>query len=203
MKLGVLFSGGKDSSYAMFKASKENEIACLISIFSENEDSYMFHTKNIENVKIQSKKLKIPLLIKKTKGIKEEELIDLKEAVKEAKEKYNIEGIVTGAIASNYQASRVKKICEDLELKSINPLWGYNQLKLLKELVENKFKVKIVKVAADGLEEEKWIGRIIDNKAIEELDRLSKKYGFNIAFEGGEAETIVIGSPMFKTFIKE
>jgi diphthine-ammonia ligase len=101
MRLGVLFSGGKDSNYAMYKASKKNEIKVLISIFSENEDSYMFHTPEIENVKVQSKKLGIPLIIKKTKGVKEEELKDLDKAIMQAIKEYKIEGIVTGAIASN------------------------------------------------------------------------------------------------------
>ena len=197
MNLGVLFSGGKDSNYAMYKASKGNEIKVLLSVFSENKDSYMFHTPEIENVKVQSEKLKIPLLIKKTKGVKEEELEDLKEIIKEAKEKYEIEGVVTGAIASNYQASRIQKICDELNLECINPLWGYDQLTLLKELVENKFKIKIVKVAADGLDDS-WIGRVIDEEVIEELIELNKKNKLNVAGEGGEYESIVVDSPMFE-----
>jgi diphthine-ammonia ligase len=74
MKLGVLFSGGKDSCYALFKAGKEHEIVCLITMASDNPDSYMFHTPNIEMTKLQSEALDIPLISGRTKGEKEEEL---------------------------------------------------------------------------------------------------------------------------------
>ena len=89
MKLGVLFSGGKDSTYAAYLAKQQgNEIACLITIYSENQDSYMFHTPSIEKTKNQAEVMEIPLLIGKTKGIKEEELVDLENVILEAKEKY-------------------------------------------------------------------------------------------------------------------
>lgn len=197
MRLGILYTGGKDSSYAMFKASKENEIKVLISVISENEDSYMFHTPKMELINKQSEALGIPLIKIKSKGVKEKELEDLKKIIKEAVEKYRINGVVTGAIASNYQASRIQKICDELKIKCINPLWGMDQEKLLREIVKEGFKFKIVKVAADGLDE-KWINRVIDEKAIDELIKLKEKYGINICGEGGEIETLVIDSPMHK-----
>jgi len=196
MKLGVLFSGGKDSNYALFEANKTDEVKVLISLDSKNKDSYMFHTP-IEDVDKQAKKLKIPLIKFKTKGEKEEELKDLKKAIEKAKKEFKIEGVVTGAVASTYQASRIQKICDELDLWCFNPLWQMNQEKLLRDLIKDGFKFKIVKVAADGLDDS-WINRIIDKKAIDELVKLRKKYRFNVAFEGGEAETEVIESPLFR-----
>ena len=115
MKCGVLFSGGKDSTYAAYLAKKHgNELSCLISIVSENPESYMFHTPSILKVKKQAEVMNIPLLIQKTKGQKEEELKDLEKAIKLAKAKYEIEAIVTGAVESVYQASRIQKICDGL-----------------------------------------------------------------------------------------
>ena len=109
MKCGVLFSGGKDSAYAAFLAIKDGyEVSCLISIFSENPESYMFHTPSITKVKKQAEVMKIPLIVQRTKGEKENELVDLENAIKKAIEKYGIEIIVTGAIASVYQTSRVQ-----------------------------------------------------------------------------------------------
>ena len=76
-KLGILFSGGKDSMYAAWLAKKEGyEISCLISIVSENEESYMFHTPSIRRVEEQAKSMGIPLIVIKTKGKKEKELIE-------------------------------------------------------------------------------------------------------------------------------
>src|SRR3989338_796458 len=104
MKLGVLFSGGKDSCLAMQKAMQQHEIACLINVISQNEASYMFHVPNIHIAKMQASAIGLPLVQKTTKGIKEKELDDLKDALIEAKAKFQIEGIVTGAIKSVYQA---------------------------------------------------------------------------------------------------
>ena len=93
MKAGILFSGGKDSTYAAYLAKREGyEIACLISIFSKNKESYMFHTPSISEVKKQVKVMIIPLLTDKTKGEKELELKDLERAVSKAKKKYKIHG---------------------------------------------------------------------------------------------------------------
>ncbi len=201
MKLGVLFSGGKDSTYAAYLASKSNELSCLITIHSKNLYSYMFHTPSISKVKIQAETMNLPLIEVNTKGEKEEELNDLKKAIIEAKKKYKIEGIVTGAVASTYQASRIQKICNELKLKVINPLWQKDQIKLLNELIENNFEVIIVGVAAEGLDES-WLGRKLDKKMINELILLNKKNGLNPAFEGGEAESFVLDCPLFKRKLK-
>lgn len=198
MKLGVLFSGGKDSCYSAYlEKQKGNELTCLISVFSENEESYMFHTPNIKLVEQQAKVMNIPILIEKTKGQKEVELEDLEKAIKKAKEKYKIKGIVTGALHSVYQASRIQKICDKLNLKCINPLWHKDEIKYLNELIENKFKIMIVGIAADGFNES-WLSRIIDKRVISELKELNKKYKIHMAFEGGEAETFVLFCPLFK-----
>ena len=149
MKLGILFSGGKDSVYSAYLAKKTgNKISCLISIFSENPESYMFHTPLIKKTKIQAQVMSIPLIIQKTKGEKEIELQDLEKAIKKAKDKYKIQGIVTGAIHSIYQSSRIQKICNKLNLECFNPLWQKSEIEYLTELIKNKFKVIIVGVFA-------------------------------------------------------
>ena len=201
MKLGVLFSGGKDSSYAAYLASQNNELVCLITIHSKNLYSYMFHTPSISKTKLQAEVMNLPLIEVNTKGEKEIELNDLKDAIIDAKKKYKIEGIVTGAVESVYQASRIQKICDDLGLEVFNPLWQKNQIELLNDLIKNKFEVIIVAVAAEGFDTS-WLGRKIDVNMIEELVKLNKKYGINPAFEGGEAESFVLDCPLFKKKLK-
>lgn len=197
MRLGVLFSGGKDSTYALYKAMAKDEVACLISILSKNPDSYMFHTPNIELVELQAKALELPLIRQVTPGEKEKELKDLKEAIKKAKAKYGIEGIVTGAFASAYQKDRIQKICDELNLKCINPLWGKEPETLLREMLKDGFKFILSSIAAFGLDEG-WLGRVITEKDIDKLVELNKKVGIHIAFEGGEAESLMIDGPIFK-----
>jgi len=110
MKIAALISGGKDSIYAAYKASKEHEIVCLISFKSKKADSYMFHIPNIDLVKQQAKVMELPLIFMESSGIKEKELNDIKKALKIAIKKYKIEGVVSGALASNYQKERIDKI---------------------------------------------------------------------------------------------
>jgi len=197
MKCGILFSGGKDSTYAVYLAKKYgNEIPCLISIISENPESYMFHTPSISKVKKQAEIMNIPLITQKTKGQKEEELKDLEKVIQKAKKEYKIEGIVTGSVESAYQASRVQKICDNLELECFNPLWQKDQFELLHDLIEKKFKIIITGVFAYPLDKT-WLGREIDEVFIKEVTTLYKKYKINPAGEGGEFETFVLGCPLF------
>ena len=196
MKYAILLSGGKDSLYSAYLASKNNELVCAITIFSQNKNSYMFHTPNIDKVSLQCESMKIPLMITKTKGEKEKELIDLKKGIADAMEKFGIECVVTGAIGSVYQAERIQKICDELGLICLNPLWQKNQIKLLHELLENKFRVIVGAIAADGLDKT-WIGKELDQKMISKLTELQKKIGLNPAFEGGEVESFVIDCPLF------
>jgi diphthine-ammonia ligase len=198
MRLAVLFSGGKDSTHAAWLAKEfGHNISCLISIWSENKDSFMFHTPSIEFTKKQSELMDIPLIVQVTKGKKEVELVDLEKAIRLAKEDFGVEGIVTGAVESVYQATRVQEICNDLGLEVFNPLWQKDQIELLYELVEKKFEVVLTGVAAYPLDKD-WIGKKIDKKFILEVKKLQKEFGFNPAGEGGEFETLVVNCPMYK-----
>ena len=220
MKLGILFSGGKDSTYSAWLAKEFGyELTCLISIFSKNPESYMFHTPSIKQVKKQAQIMEIPLIIQKTKGEKEEELKDLEKAIQKAIKKYKIQGIVTGAIQSIYQSSRIQKICDKLNLECFNPLWQKNEEEYLAELIQNKFKAIIVGVFAYPLNES-WLGKEINQEFIKEMKELNKsprdhpskddpavppegrKYKINPAGEGGEFETFVLNCPLFKKELK-
>ena len=197
MKLGVLFSGGKDSCYAMELASEEHEISCLLTINSENKDSYMFHTPAIEWTKIQAESIGIPHLFGRTLGVEENELEDLEILIKKAVSDYGIEGIVTGAIASVYQSTRIQKICAELNLWCFNPLWQISQTEFLLNLISGGYEICITAVAADYLDES-WLGKQITVETISELLVLANKHKINPAGEGGEFETFVLNSPLFK-----
>jgi len=197
MKLAVLFSGGKDSTFATYLAREHgHEISCLIAIFSENPESYMFHTPSISKVKKQAESANIPLIIQKTKGEKEVELKDLAAAIQKAKVKYGINGVATGAVESAYQASRIQKICNDLDLDCFNPLWQKDQFELLKDLIENNFEIIITGVYAYPLDET-WLGRTIDKTFLNDTITLHDTYKINPAGEGGEFETFVLNCPLF------
>jgi len=197
MKLGVLYSGGKDSTLALIKAQQYHEIACLVTVVSLNKESYMFHTPNIDMTLLQSQAMGIPLVRAVTKGEKEIELEDLKKAIAEAVKKYNIEGIVTGAVRSTYQASRVQRICYELGLWCFNPLWLKNQVELLHEVLQQGIKAIISGVFAEPLDKS-YLGAAIDTPMIEKLAKISSTHHINPAGEGGEIETTVLDAPTFK-----
>ena len=201
MKIGALFTGGKDSTYSAFLASKENQLVCLMNMYSENKDSYMFHTVGDKLLEMQADSISVPLERHKTKGIKEEELSDLRDFISDIKERYGIEGIVSGALASEYQYNRINAILKDLKLASITPLWHVNVEEYLKDLINNGFHAMIVSVSAEGLDES-WLGKEINSENLARLVELSRKYRFNLGFEGGEAETAVLDGPNFKYRIK-
>lgn len=198
MKIGVLFSGGKDSTYAAWLAKKQgHEISCLITLVSKNPESFMFHTPSITQTKKQASMMNIPLIFKETKGIREDELKDLESAIKEAIKKYKIQGIVTGAVESVYQASRIQIICDKLKIECFNPLWQKNQIELLQDLLRERFRVVVTGVFAYPLNGS-WLGREINQEFIRDVKKLNMDYEINPSGEGGEFETFVIECPLFK-----
>lgn len=201
MKLASLVSGGKDSIFAAYLASNEHEIKCLINIRPKRNDSWMFHIPNLHMVPLQAEAMELPLLTFDSSGEKEKELEDIRIALKKAIADYGIEGITTGALYSQYQKSRIDKICEELGLKSLAPLWNIDLEKYLGQLLENKFEVMIVGIAAQGFNEG-MLGKTIDKAFIEELKKLHKKYQINIGGEGGEYESLVVNCPMFRKRLK-
>ncbi len=192
----MLFSGGKDSTYAAWLASKRDELACLVTLFPRSEMSYMFHYPNLRWTALQAEAMGVPQVTARTEGVKEEELADLKRAIMEAKARFSLEGVYTGALASVYQKTRVEKICEAMDLKCLSPLWGVDPEAHLRKLVGDGFSVIVVSVSALGLDQS-WLGRELDEDAIRELIGLGKKYRFHVGLEGGEGETFVLDGPPF------
>ncbi len=201
MDVAILFSGGKDSTMALFNALEAGEnVRYLLSMKSRNDESYMFHVPNIHITDLLSQALDIPIISAETDGIKEEELKDLKREFENLKN-LGVEAIYTGALFSVYQKSRIEKLCAEVGLKAVSPYWHVDELEYMRKIVALGFKVIICGVAAWGLDES-WLGRVIDDEAIDELVEINKKYQVNIAFEGGEAETLAIDGPIFKKRIK-
>lgn len=198
LRLGVLFSSGKDSTYAAYIMQRQNyQLSCLITLRSKNKDSYMFQTAGIEVVDLQAQAMNLPLITQTTPGEKEKELQDLKRALQTAQEEYHIDGIITGALASTYQRERIENICEELGLKTFSPLWHKLQEQEMSELLGQGFKFILTAIAADGLDKS-WLNRIMTKEDVEKLKAMNQKNGLNVAGEGGEFESLVLDCPLFK-----
>lgn len=157
----------------------------------------MFHTPNVDCVELQAQAAGIPLVLQETSGEKENELKDLEEAMRLAKETYHIEGIVSGALYSQYQRERIEKIADKVGLKIFAPLWHIDQEWEMRELVRQNFVFVLSSIAADGFDAS-WLGKVLTEKDVDKLVALHKKYKINIAFEGGEAESLVLDCPLFR-----
>jgi diphthine-ammonia ligase len=201
MRLGVLFSGGKDSVYACWKAIQKDEVVCLITIRSVNPESYMFHTPNISLTSMQAEAAGIPLIEEESHGKKEEELSDLKRAIERAVQDYSIEGIVTGAVMSVYQAERVQRICNELGLWCFNPIWYTNQDQYMNNLIEEGFEVIVSGIFSEPFDE-KWLGRSLSPETLEELKKIRRRYRISLTGEGGEYESSVLDAPFFRKKIR-
>ena len=196
MKVAALFSGGKDSCLAVQRTLERGWVVTrLVSIISRNPESYMFHYPNIQLTEMQARAAGIKLVKRASEGVEEEELRDLEEVLGTLTRE--ISGVVVGALASRYQRDRVAAVCRRLGLSMEAPLWGEDPGKLWREALEKGFRIMIVGVACEGLGRE-WLGRVIDSKALGELERLSRKHKFHLAGEGGEFESLVLDAPFFR-----
>jgi diphthine-ammonia ligase len=193
MRIAALFSGGKDSVFALYIAQQYGwEVTHLVTLLPDKSDSWMFHSINIHQTDQLAQALDIPLVKRRTDAEKETELLDLQKLLQDL----DIDGVISGAIASEYQRTRIEKICYELGIKSFTPLWHKNQTLLLQDQVNAGFHIIIVGVFAQGFTES-WLGQTIDKATIEKLEQLNQKHGINIAGEGGEYETLVLSGPLF------
>ncbi len=203
MKLASLFSGGKDSIYAIHVAKKQgHEVKCLLSIFPKSDESHLLHHPNMKWTKLQSQSMNIPqLTITSNSNETDDELSLIENLLQDAKDQFQIEGLVHGGIKSKFQKEKFENVCSKLHLAVIAPLWDTDPEHYMNELIDSKFNFIMTTVSSDGLDDS-WLGKTISKSDILSLKHLSEKFGFNLNFEGGEAETFVINCPLFTNSIK-
>ena len=203
MRLACLFSGGKDSTYAIHLAKKQgHDVVCLLSIFPKSEESHLLHHPNLKWTRLQSESMKIPqLTIYSNSDETVDELIVMEKLLQNAKDEFKIEGLVHGGIKSKFQKEKFESLCVKLNLISLAPLWNTEPKTYMNDLLDSNFHFLMITVSSDGLDEE-WLGKLILKSDIEILNNLSEKFGFNLNFEGGESETFVINCPLFSNPIQ-
>ncbi len=194
MRVACLFSGGKDSAFAAFCCMFQAWDTTLLTMRS-GSDSFMFHHPNTKWCGAQARAMGLPIRFVETKN--ERELGDLKAALARMKKQGKIDAVVSGALASEYQKQRIDQIANELEIRSLSPLWHVRG-QLMREVLEN-FETYVVAVAAEGLDES-YLGARFDKKMAEKISRL--KIPVHPMFEGGEAETFVADAPFFSTKLR-
>lgn len=192
MSWAALTSGGKDSVLACQKAiDSGKDVRFLVTVRPENTESYMFHSANLDAVPVIAKVAGMEYVGIPTRGKKEEELRDLEKGLADL----DIKGVVAGAVASEYQADRIRSITDRLDLSLYTPLWHMNTLDLVRE-VADRMDARIVVTAADGLDES-FLGARFDDILIQRLIAVARTRQINIAGEGGEYESLALNAPFY------
>ncbi|MFA6951925.1 MAG: diphthine--ammonia ligase [Candidatus Methanomethylophilaceae archaeon] len=192
MRLAALYSGGKDSTFAMYLARQMgHEVPMIVNIIPEDSGSWIFHTPNLNVVPLMAESMGVDLVTATSTGTEEGDM----EGLRNALESLDVEGVVTGAVWSDYQWDRMNLVCGDLGLKVITPLWRKDQDMVMREFIDSGIKAIIVGCYAEGLDES-WLGRPLDGKALEDLEKLRERYGISVMGEGGEYESMTLDSPM-------
>ena len=198
MRLAALFSGGKDSIYSIYLAKNQgHDIKSLVSVLPKSDQSHLLHHPSLKWTSLQSESMKIPqLVIDSRSDDTTEEIEAMIKILQQVKRDHEIEGIVHGGIKSKFQKDKFQYICNNLDLKLISPLWNLNPINYMNDLISAHFRFVIISVSSDGLDNS-WLGKTIGLSDIILLQSLSEKFGFNLDFEGGEAETFVTNCPLF------
>ena len=189
--------------YAIHTARKQgHDVVCLLSIYPKSEESHLLHHPNLRWTKLQSESMNIPqLTISSNSDDTDDELITMGNLLQNAKDQFQIDGLLHGGIKSKFQKEKFETLCLKFNLVSVAPLWEIEPKKYMNELLDSDFNFIIITVSSDGLDEQ-WLGKLILKSDIEILNNLSLKFGFNLNFEGGEAETFVVDCPLFSNPIK-
>lgn len=193
MRISALFSGGKDSTYAMYLLQQQGwEIVRLLTVCPRTDDSYMYHCPNIRWTTLQADALGIDIRTTESDGEQETELADLERLMVDE----DVDGFVSGAIASDYQWSRINDICHRLGKPLFSPLWRKDQRMVFRDMLDAGFRIIVSGTYAHGLDEG-WLGREIDQQAFLELCGIGDEHRFSVSGEGGEIETFVTDGPTF------
>tara|TARA_Y100001970_G_scaffold46163_2_gene58045 strand:+ start:17732 stop:18478 length:747 start_codon:yes stop_codon:yes gene_type:complete len=222
MKVAILASGGKDSTYAAWWAGLQGwEVVSLVTVLVRGEDSMMFQLQNSWIAGLQAYSIGTSWKPVFSDGEEEKEIVDLEMALcgngnvtlsienvwpkgvdipkdlEIHKGPLEVDGLVVGALRSDYQKTRIERMCERLGIRSFCPLWHKDQFEHMESLVEHGFEVVFTSVSTEGMDE-RWIGSKLDEDALNELKEASREFRFNLDGEGGEFETIVTDAPHMK-----
>lgn len=197
MRLAALFSGGKDSTYAVQRAQERGDtVECLVTLAPASPASMLLHYPNTRLTRLQAESMKIPHVYVESGPETGMELASLHSVLGSVRQEYDVDGLVHGGIMSRFQRDAFEKVCGRVGLRMVSPVWNVDQVSYMRMLVDSRYTFIIASVSAGGMDSS-WLGTAITMENLPLLEQLSERFGFNISFEGGEAETLVLDCPLF------
>ena len=195
MDVAILYSGGKDSTFAIeYALEKKWNIKYLISVKPTRTDCYLFHFATVELTKNISEFLELKQIYTTCS-----EADPMKEAmiVKKIVEANPVDSVILGGIGlQETQINSIRDALFSLGVDVFASHTGYDHLSLMKEMIKKGYEIIITEVAADGLGK-KWLGQQLNENNLDEFVKLSQKYGFHVGGEGGPYNTLVCDGPIF------
>jgi diphthine-ammonia ligase len=192
MRVAILWTGGKDSFSAYEKILEEgHKVVCLVTFTGGKP--FLCHP--IECMELQSTALGLPY---RMVNVHEPYLQGYRKALKSLIKEFGIEAIATGdiAVVDDFHGNWIDDVCKGTKLAILRPLWEINRHEHLKRLLVSGSKIVFTCVMKKWFDQS-WLGRIMDDKTIVELEAYSQKYGIDPCGEGGEYHTMVLDSPKF------
>ena len=197
MRLGALFSGGKDSTSAVWEAERAgHQVSCLLTVHPASVESHLLHHPGTSHTRLQALSMGMAWrgeTPQSTDRSAEDAALD--SLVGWAVRCHGIGGLVHGGIRSAFQRARFEELCARHSLEPVAPLWGRGTGHL-QRLIRQGFRFTVISVSAGGLDGS-WLGKVLTLQDAERLDVISGTYGTAADFEGGEAETFVVDCPLF------
>ena len=189
------WSGGKDSCFACYLALAQGyRVSHLVNFISQEFKRVSFHGTESRLIQMQSQAIGIPLLQKETtpNGYEQE----FKEAVRGLLPQ-GVKGMVFGDIYLDEHKEWVERVCGELGIEAVEPLWGKSTESLLIDFIDAGFEAVIVSARAELIDEE-WVGKRLDRNFMDYL----KAKNIDLCGENGEYHTLVVNGPLFKRRIE-
>ena len=189
------WSGGKDGCFACYQAMRQGyKVSHLVNFISKEFQRVSFHGTEAELIQLQSRAMGIPLLQKETTWDGYEQ--EFKEAVRSLIPG-GVKGMVFGDIHLQEHKDWVERVCGELGIEAVEPLWGKNPEQVLSDFIDSDFEALIVSAQSKLIGQE-WIGRRVDRGFVNYL----KQRDIDICGENGEYHTLVVDGPIFSTRIE-
>ncbi|MEA3317245.1 MAG: diphthine--ammonia ligase [Bacteroidota bacterium] len=192
MKVFASWSGGKDCMLAVYRylQTKGNKVAYLVNMCDADGEHSRSHGIKKKFIRRQAEAMNIPIIQEATDFRNYE--THFKKLINELKK----DGVTAGIFGDIYLLEHrtwIERVCKELDIEAIFPLWENDTKELLKEFIDMGFKALTVAVNTDKLNKN-WIGRNLDLSFFDEITTMEN---IDPCAENGEYHSFVYAGPIF------
>jgi diphthine-ammonia ligase len=193
----MLWTGGKDSSLALFEAGQNGYCVRRLITFAPPEPDFLAHP--LQFMKLQAQALGLPHYVLPVREPFDE---GYETHLRKIRDEMGIDAVVTGDIAEvGGSPNWIRERSRPIGMEVHTPLWGRDRGALLEQLLIHEFDVLFSCVKTRWLAES-WIGRKLDERAIADLRAVRERTGLDLCGEEGEYHTLVTSGPQFTGAIR-